>query len=513
MNYWSKLIKIIICFVLISSVLSSVVIAQKIDNRTSELENKKLELELYKLTYEHQFFKLTFWIQTFGVLLGSLAVLWTVFYGFRTISESNKERSIAKISTLLKSLSSGSEYERLAAARGLTPYIDKTTDEMLTAIAIEKSDNVRMAMETALFKVKNDNMNKVIEIVFFSVKKNTMKKVIESNSETLRKRSYLYGRLMECGVKKEQIEARCRLSTESIKMLVNKFHIDREYGVRIQRLLMDRNKKIECNDNDLNESSDKFLFNELKMTSQLAESTGRVIAKWIVEKHKVVWPETGLDLSETNLYKADFENTKIFYSIFSFCIMRHSNLKGSKLDNSIFSYADLFDSCLDSSNIQSTNLNNCILRKSSGKEVNISKSCLNGAVFSEGTYNDAKFISSNGKEVKFKGTDLRNAIFNKCALIKSEFQNANLEGATLDESKMYSSNFIGCNFNNTSIKDVFFNGADLRDTKFLNADIQDTDFRGANIKNADFRGATVKNSNFENCDVDKAIFDSNFNQL
>lgn len=483
-----KSIKFIIFSSLIFFILSSVSITQAINSNTSELENKKLELELNKLSYEQQYFKLSFWIQTLGIFLGGVAVLWTVISGFRAISESNKERSLTKISTLLESLSSESEYVRLAATRGLTPYIDKTTDEMLTAVAIEKSDLVRTSMETALFKAKKGNI----------------KKIIEANTETLRERAYLYGRLIKCGVKQEQILARCRLSTESSKILQKIYHVDKEYGEKIQELLIKRNDTIECNGNSLNGDNINFLYNKMKMNSQIAESTGKVISKWIVDEHKVTWPETGLDLSETNLYKCNLENKNILYSVFSFCIMRHSNLKGSTLKNSILSNADLYDSCLDLANVQNCYLN-CNLRNSSGKKINISESHLDDTIFSVATYTGAKFVDSSGKNVKFRATVLINSFFYKCHLIQAEFHDAKLEGAILNECKMYSSIFVEANLSNTSIKDVSFNGSDFRGADFSNSTIRNCDFRGTNVKNANFKGAILENNIFDNCNIDEAV--------
>ena len=478
-------IKIVFLFFLLISLLISSTIAQTVNN-SSELENKKAELEMKNLLYEEKFFELNFWIRTLGGLLGGIAVIWTIIYGLRTISEHSKEQSSAKVSSLLESLSSESEYARLASARGLSLYIDKVTDEMLTAISIEKSNVVRNAMENALFQVK----------------KNNMKKVIDKNSETFRNRSYLFGRLTKAEVNKEQIEARLRLSPESIKIIKERFNVDYEYGKKIQDLHMLRS---------LNKSNE-FLFAESEMLCYQTESTGKVLARWIREGRTIDWPETGLDLSETNLYRVKLKSINANYSIFSYCIMRHSDLTGSRLDHSVFSSADLFEVCLDDVNLREANLNKCNLRKTSGKNADFSESFLNEAIFSESDYSNAKFEKATGKEVKFRGTRLRNAILNNCNITESEFQDANFEGAKLDEAKMYGSNFIKANFNNSSMKGVFLNGADLLGAKFLNANLQDADLRGANIKNADFRGANIENAKFENCKgFAEAIFDKNLN--
>ena len=436
-----------------------------------------------QMFYEERFYVLSFWIKTLGGISGGIAVIWTIIYGLRTISQRSKEESRAKMSSLLESLSSESEYARLAAAKGLTRYIDNVIDEILTAISAEESCVVRTALENALYQIK----------------KNNMKKVIRTNSETLINRSYLFGRLTAVGVEKEQIAARLRLTSESIKTIKDRFSIDYEYGKKIQQMHMKRQEIIESNQDNLGNGIG-FLFKESKIVSRLTESTGRVIARWIRGGRKIYWPETGLDLSETNLYKVELKKINASYSMFSYCLMRHSNLEKSTLYKSNFSFADLLDTCMDNANFCEANLMNCHLRSSSGKYANFSKAYLYGAIFSQSDFSNAEFVRATADKVKFRGTILTNAIFNNCSLVKSEFQEANLEGALFNETRMFGSILINANLEDSSMKGVLLNGADLRGAKFLNANLEDVDFRGANIKN-------VK---FENCKgFNEAIFDNN----
>ncbi len=490
-----------------------IAIAQQTSNNLSELEElemKKLQIETNKLSYEERFYGCTFWIKIGGSILGGIAVIGTIIKGIETISQKTKEQSLAKMSSLLESLSSESEYARLAAAKGLTLYADRVVDEILTAISIEKSDIVRNALENALYKITNNNM----------------KKVIDSNNEALIRRPYLFGRLTAAGIDKEQIAARLSLTQELIKIdkkqiatrpknapesiiTVKDGYVNYRYGTNIQRMHMKRQKIIESSQGDLDDGI-KSLFEETKIVGRLTESTGKLIAKWIRDGRKIDWPKTGLNLSETKLHKVKLKKVDASYSIFSFSIMRNSNLNKSTLCKSNFSFSDLYDTCMDNADFSKANLMGCRLISSSGKYANFYKANLFDAIFSKGDFSNAKFVESNAYSVKFHKTKLTNAIFNKCNLVCSEFQEAALEGVSFNNLKMNRSKLIGANLKNSSMKGVQLKDADLRDAKFFNANLQDVDFRGANIKDADFTGANIKNVNFEKCKgSNEATFDEN----
>jgi|LGOV01.1.fsa_nt_gb hypothetical protein len=416
--------KIFILFFFISLLFPSTAIAQQTSNNLlelQELEIKKLQIETNKSSYEERFYVVTFWIKIAGIILGGIAVIWTIIKGIDTISQKTKEQSLKKISSLLTSLSSKSKYAKLAAAKGLTPYADRVVDELLTAISIEESDIVRKALEKALYKITDKNM----------------KKVIDSNNEAFIHRPYLFGRLTEAGIDKEQIAARLSLTQELIKIdkepiatrpknapesliTIKDGYVNYRYGTNIQRLHTKRQEIIESSRDDLDDGI-KSLFEETKIVGQLTESTGRVIAKWIRDGRKIDWPKTGLDLSETNLYKVKLKKVDASYSIFSFCIMRNSNLNKSTLYNSNFSFSDLYDTCMDNADFSKANLMGCCLRSSYGKYANFSEVYLFDAIFSKSDFSNAKFVDSKAHKVKFHETKLRNAIFNRCSLVCSEF--------------------------------------------------------------------------------------------
>lgn len=488
-----NLFKTIFLLFFLFFIFSSIITAQQYSDNKSEIELRKSEIELNKLIYEENFLEITFWVKTLGGIFGGIVAIGTIIYGLQTFSQFGKEQKLAKISSLLESSSSKSEYIRLAAIKGLIQYIDYVIDEMLVAISTEKSYIVRKAIENALYKINKKRFNKVVE----------------SNNGTLVDRSYLIGRLIKVGIKKEEIAARLMLILQSMKMIKDRFKIDYEYGKKIQKLHMERQAVLN-NQNDLNNTT-SFLFKKAELLSRLTESTGVVIARWIRDGRKINWPETGLDLSETNLYHADLKQINASHSIFSYCIMRHSNLKYSILSGSIFCFADLFGTCLDNANLDESDLTNCNLRSSSGKYANFNETNMSEAIFSEGDFSYAKFIGIKSENVKFKKSKLINVSFKDCILTKSEFHRANLEGSLFENTKLFRSIFIESNFRNSTIRDVEFNGANLRGADLRGANLYKVDFAGANIKNADFRGANIgKKVKFENCTgLDEAIFDDN----
>lgn len=488
-KYYKKHFKKIFIIIFFFFIFTSTITAQQYSDNKSEIELRKAEIELNKLIYEEKFFEITFWIKTLVGIFGGIAVIWTIYYGFRTISQWNSEQKLAKISSLLESSSSKSENIRLAAINGLIQYIDNVIDEMLIAISTEESDLVRKAIENALYKINDGKFNKVVE----------------ENNRTLIDRACLIGRLTKAGVKEEEIAARLMLTSQSIKMLRKRFKVIIEYGNKIQKLHMERQAVIL--NNDLNNTT-SFLFKKANLVSRLAESTGKVIARRIRNGQKIEWPKTGLDLSETNLYRVDLRKINASYSIFSNCIMRHSNLKDSILFQTTFYFANLFHTCLDNANLEESDLKNCNLRHSFGRYANFYRTDISEAIFSEGDFSHAKFLEvKNADKVKFRKSTLIKATFKDCKLTESEFHKANFESALLEKTEMFRSILIKSDFRSSTIRDVKFNGADLRSANFKGAEINNVDFRGANVKNADFRGANIENVNFEKCKgFNEAIF-------
>jgi uncharacterized protein YjbI with pentapeptide repeats len=435
---------------------------------------------------------LTYWIKSIGGILAAAGIIWTIAYGLHTISKRNEEILLSKISSLLKTLSSESKYARLAASRGLSKYIDYIVDEVLTAISTEESIVVRDELGNALYRLKNKNM----------------KKVSCSNSETIVERARLFGRLRKMKLREEEIAARLRFTPEILRSIKERHHVFYEHEKKIQDMSIRRHEMIGSGPNTI-EKLIREQIDKATMINRLVECTGKVISKWMRDGRKIYWPQEGLDLSETNLHGIRLIRADASHSIFSYCIVRHSNFSESRLHETNFSFSDLFRVCFNNADLSKSNLMCANMRSSSGSFANFSETYLDNAVLSESNYSNATFDKAAGEGVKFRGSKLSRATFNECKLSKCEFQGAILAYTSFNKAEMFRSNFRDADLSHASMINTSLNGSDLSGAKFLNANLQDADFRGAIIENADFTGANIKNAKFEGSKgFSTAIFDN-----
>jgi uncharacterized protein YjbI with pentapeptide repeats len=480
--------KIFILVFILSILFSPNLIAQS-DDELVGLQREKLEIEISRLKSDLRFQPLKTWVGIFGGILGSIAVIWTVIYGLRTINQKTREQHLSEISRLFESLNSNSDTVRLGAARGLSQYADGVIDEITAALSVEQSQVVRKALVDTLYNAGPS----------------TVPKILKYNSDTLSHRAFLIGRLTASNVEQDYIEAILHLTKESVNHLKNNFHVDYEYGNKFQRRSLARAEKTGISEEDaLNQLKDLCRHAVL-----LTKGTSNVISRWLRKGRSLSWQDIGVDLSETNLYGVKIAGVKISNSLFSNCLMRHADLSNSIFKGSDFSDADLFNSYIDYADFSSSTFSRCHLRKVTGKHAKFCETDISETVFSEGDFRDANFGNTKAIKTKFRNTDLQRSIFDNCRLNESEFQQASLEEASGENAIFYGAKLIETNLGKTSMKNARFNGADLRGSKLTNADLEGADFSGANIKNADFRGSNLSGTRFYKCKgLENALFDS-----
>ncbi len=79
---------------------------------------------------------------------------------------------------------------------------------------------------------------------------------------------------------------------------------------------------------------------------------------------------------------------------------------------------------------------------------------------------------------------------------KSDFTFSDLEGVSLNESKLMKVNLRGANLKDVKLMKADLRGANLRDAKLMKADLQEANLKGAKLMKADLRGANLKSANF-----------------
>jgi uncharacterized protein YjbI with pentapeptide repeats len=455
----------------------------------SELEKEKLLLEIELAKKELNTFELEKIIGLAGGILGLVAILWTISQGYSTLKQQSDTQKALRIAELLSRISDKDEGVRIGAARGLSRYSDEVIDEVVSALSLEKSPQIRLAFEDVLASVNQVGFQKIINI----------------NAETFPTRAYLLGRLSAIGATAEYSDALLRLSPYSRNLL------KKEIGFQF-----DQGKNLQENENNRFVILNKSKASENLALTQIAdqvcntvEGTANIIARKLRRgeerlSNKVIQ----IDLALTNLYRVNLSKKELSGSSFFGCLMRHAILNQSNLSRSDLQDSNLYDASLYYTNFTDANLVNTHLRKAKGEKAIFIRANLEEAVLSNGQFSQTDFREVNAHKTKFRNTALQEAQFENAFLNQSEFQEANLKHANLNNAKCFGAKFIKTDFSDASLVNTKLGGADLRGAIFQSANLTNADLSGADISQADFRGAIIDNIILTKVkNKEKALFD------
>ncbi|MEJ2759063.1 MAG: pentapeptide repeat-containing protein [Anaerolineales bacterium] len=486
-NY-SILMICLISLLLLTSCLDNSRIYDYQQLTSDELEKEKLVLELDSLYRKEELSGVTTVVSVVGGVIGSVAVLWTIFQGYRTLKFQSIQQHQKQISDLLSDLSSPEQDVKIGAARGLNIYADDVLNDVISAIATEESFIVRSALEEVLTKISPKNLPRLFDI----------------NNRYFHEYPYLIGRLRTIGADFDFIYALFRLSEFSSRQLTrNENRHLYDYG----KMIENRHQNLIKHLGKSRQTENDNLVLLAQQTTQVLTSTGNVIAKKLVAqegKNLNHYPHP-IHIASTNLYGVDISNIKLSGSVFCNCLFRHAKFENAILENCDFSGADLYDVSLSHADLTGSNFEHANLRASIGKKCNFNDSMLENAVISQSDLQGSSFKKTNLKRAQCKGTNLTRTIFSQAELNNTELHGANFENATFEDCTFYSAKLIETRFINTIIRNCQFNGADLQGTTFENSTLENVGFAGANLQKTTFR-CQLTNTNFENAkNIDLAI--------
>ncbi len=450
----------------------------------SVLEVQKLQIDVSYLQNEQKYQMLKFWLSNLTPIAALFTLIWTVYAGLKTINNQTNQKKKDAISSLLQAIASDSPDLRLGSARGLSSYVNEALDEIISVATHEHENIVRDELEKILYNINGQNLNKLLEL----------------NSSTIAYRIVLLGKMKELSLSNDIIYAITHIPIDILHTFikVQPFKVSYEHSKKLQLVKKDRlniiNKYNTLTKPQLNISD--TVINDAKISAQLAEITGRVLAKALCKGKKLSLPALGIDLSETTLYEANLNKTRASNVITVNCLMRHAKLEKSVLSYSFFDNSDLYGISLNKSTFKNVSFKVAHLRGCVAKRIKLLECNMNNAILSEGNLSGSLFSHTTGKSTQFRASNLKDTVIEECNFSYCEFQNGNFKQTFIKNSKFYSCNFIEANFMYSTIKDIKFNGSDFRGAKFNNCIITNVDFSGANIDKADFRGMDASSLDF-----------------
>ncbi|MBD2255257.1 pentapeptide repeat-containing protein [Nostoc parmelioides] len=464
-----------------------------LDDQKKQAELDKLKKETEQIMIQQQQSWITLYATMGGSIIGALGLGWTIWSGLNTLNQQIQEGRQERISLLLESLSSQEEYSRLGASKGLSQYADSCVLELLTSSSIEDSDLVRQNLEDTL------------SLVGYQGKQ----QVLESNNRALLERLEIAGKIQILRASDQNltidINKLLLLSEPTLKKLRKAFNVQYEYGQKISRLYLE-NLEATPPPGIIQSYLSQNIESTASYLRKLNQITSNVIAIWLRKGIKLKWFSSGIDLSLTNLYKANLLNFRGVGCVFNYAIMRHSNLKLGMFDNCIFYDVDMYDCNLKQSYFKESDLSNSNLRKIRGIGIILDDCILINTVLSEAELTKATFQDTDIRFAKLNGAILKKSKFVQVKLNQAELRDANINQSIFDGVTLFGAKMINANLSNCQISNTQFNGADLRGVDFSKSKFKNVDFSGANLSGAKFTGAKLENVNTSHArEVNNAI--------
>jgi len=159
-------------------------------------------------------------------------------------------------------------------------------------------------------------------------------------------------------------------------------------------------------------------------------------------------------------------------------------------------------------------LSETVLAEYDFDNVNLSQANLRGVILSglhssDWDYYDYYHENTSSVDANFRASNLRNAKLNACYLSRSNFSNADLQGAELCRANLEEAQFCNANLSQTNLseaclKGADFSGANLCGADLNSADLNRTNFNGGCLEAVDFTGTDLNHANFSNTDLNKA---------
>ncbi len=187
----------------------------------------------------------------------------------------------------------------------------------------------------------------------------------------------------------------------------------------------------------------------------------------------------GAFLANAHLWRANFQG-----AFLSDADMRGADLGQSTLRYAIMDRARLRGANLDRSDLDGTNLDRADFRESNLSYCSLVNAVLIDAQFQGATLYGAKLTNASMDRANLEKADVRSAYLD----------NANLEHADLQQAYFWSAKLPGANLRNAQLESAIFIDANLRETDLRGAQLagtvlNGTDLTGANLDGSDLRGA------------------------
>ena len=193
---------------------------------------------------------------------------------------------------------------------------------------------------------------------------------------------------------------------------------------------------------------------------------------------------TGIDLSNSNLFKADLSNAE---------------LGNAKLNNANLNSANLSNAYLHKADLTGANLQNADLTNTYFSQANLTSAYLSEALCCGTYFKDAELKFANLKNAKLSHkTTIDLKWHSVWEIVNCGAAKKNLSGADLSNA-----NLQGVDFEEANLTNAKLSNAILRHSNLTNANLTNTDLVGANVCGVDLDRANLKGAKLKSIISDR----------
>jgi hypothetical protein len=351
-------------------------------------------------------------------LFGGLAVFIPLIAGYFQYRQSVQQDLDKNFRSVIEKLSSENREERLAASSSIGTFItkegkyyDEATDILINRLSIELDYNVLNAIRASLEKIEKEEYRKVIDKLL-DIERNIF--------------------IQEYALKKWKDEAKVAFE-ESEQRYLNRESLFKQYESTVDKDMLD-NFKEDMNLKWETYSNREKDFKELTMHKQVVSDFLSIFLK-LTRTYPIEEVEFFRNsMNFVTMIGLNLINSKLTRSAFSSSNLLNSDLEGSTIIHTFFSFSDLTNSRFANCNIKASLFNDAILRN---------------VDFSGSEFKDVFFAGSELTGTNFSGAkNLRPLYFYKAqnvdkALFDLEFKkelDEKLKNISEDEFKDYVEN-------------------------------------------------------------------------
>ncbi len=236
----------------------------------------------------------------------------------------------------------------------------------------------------------------------------------------------------------------------------------------------------------------------------------------------------GSDFSNTNMTGVNANKTSVDSSNFNFANIRNSSWHESKIENSKFNQSDCYHAYFLKTHLYMTQMQYSVIENAMFNQCDIEKCDFQNsfAIKSEFMYSNISFSifnhikasrinmnhSSLGIYVTFSGGVLKYGYLNRLKATKVKFDDCDMEGANLSNTKLVKTNFDNSNLKfgflwNSSMNECLASNTDISSASLDNAKITDVNFQNSILRDSHATNAQLIVSNFSSTDLRGANFD------